>query len=72
MYNIRGKEDLIQLFKTFYKTSLTGQYEMKDMFVFGSVFTETLFNSGPKHGKIIDFVSAKQREVSLKVAKKTK
>ncbi|XP_057185223.1 cytoplasmic dynein 2 intermediate chain 1 isoform X2 [Triplophysa rosa] len=33
---------------------------------------ESLFNSGPKHGKIIDFVSAKQREVSLKVAKKQK
>ncbi|KAA0723498.1 WD repeat-containing protein 60 [Triplophysa tibetana] len=33
---------------------------------------ESLFNRVPKHGKMIDFVSAKQREVSLKVAKKQK
>nr|XP_055062952.1 cytoplasmic dynein 2 intermediate chain 1 [Misgurnus anguillicaudatus] len=33
---------------------------------------ESHFNKGQKHGTIIDFVSAKQREVSQKVAKKQK
>lgn len=39
---------------------------------FCCIFTERHSNRSQTHGKIIDFVSAKQREISQKVAKKQK
>lgn len=53
---------------------LTGNFENERhiLFVLCSIFAESHLNSKPKHGNIIDFVSAKQREVSQKVAKKQK